>query len=773
MKNQLLLYFQAFSIWFKSLIRESANNIISIIFIGFLYLALWHFPQTVDLLLILNQTETFLLEVPLYFSLLSISAFIIWNIPKYFYYHNYKDISIRNLIGFIPNQHYKFQNRSKSASYSYTTRIHMRKTLPRILGILLLAISALSILNAMELFGLENTYTKFLDPTSMLLLVIFLLLLLSEPKLYTSLKNFLNKIANTTIAFFCISIGLMILIISLGTLNTQAEKDLGKLFLANSALTLLFFSLSFNSYKFLKSFPKKLFYGTILVGGFLILISFFIFNFYPKWATGVNPLSIMVLSLLSLFMICFILILVGKKIRLPLLSLITILCIFSSRFFTDNSDHYQLEIQKTSVDRVALDTYVYHWLQSRKDDILNTASRFPIIMVSAEGGGSRAGLWSFLTHSYLYEKSEGAYFDRNLLSLTGASGGSVGNAMFFAEARNASISNRKADFKIQSDIENANLNYKASMIYKDNYLSAALLSLLGRDLFKEVTSLFNFKNRGQLLEDQWIRAHGEFFLDEKGNRILNKEFLSFYKGVIYKNSKTSGVKIPPLLLINTTHTQTGNYNIISPVTYAHLRSLEGMNDFIGTVQSSYPNGSVDLSTAMRINASFPFVTPVGEVRKKDGKNTSTSDQYADAGYYDNIGGRVSKGIEEVLTEVLRDSFPELIEKVKIKHVLITNGEERKITKTSSQLTAPLTTLQNVRYGHTREIMERLGDDYIVELKPTEIIPSTDLEGSVSKLKNEEKIKPVLPLGRYLSKIAIRSMEARLDTIKSDLDLILK
>ncbi|MGY3794232.1 hypothetical protein [Aquimarina sp. 433] len=773
MKNQLLLYFQAFSIWFKSLIRESANNIISIIFIGFLYLALWHFPQTVDLLLILNQTETFLLEVPLYFSLLSISAFIIWNIPKYFYYHNYKDISIRNLIGFIPNQHYKFQDRSESASYSYTTRIHMRKTLPRILGILLLAISALSILNAMELFGLENTYTKFLDSTSMLLSVIFLLLLLSEPRLYTLLKNFLNKIANTTIVFFCISIGLMILIISLGTLNTQAEKDLGKLFLANSALTLLFFSLSFNSYKFLKSFPKKLFYGTILVGGFLILISFFIFNFYPKWATRVNPLSIMVLSLLSLFMICFILILVGKKIRLPLLSIITIICIFSSRFFTDNSDHYQLEIKKTTVDRVSLDTYIYHWLKSRKDDILNTDNKFPIIMVSAEGGGSRAGLWSFLTHSYLYEKSEGAYFDRNLLSLTGASGGSVGNAMFFAEARNASISNRKADFKIQSDIENPNLNYKASVIYKDNYLSTALLSLLGRDLFKEVTSLFNFKNRGQLLEDQWIRAHGQFFSDEKGDLILNKEFLSFYKGVISKNRKISDPKIPPLLLINTTHTQTGNYNIISPVTYAHLRSLEGMNDFINTVQSSYPNGSIDLSTAMRINASFPFVTPVGEVRKKDRTDIITSDQYADAGYYDNIGGRVSKGIEEVLAKVLRDSFPELIEKVKMKHVLITNSEERKIAKTSSQLTAPLTTLQNVRYGHTREIMEKLGDDHIVELKPTEIIPSTNLEDSISKRKNEEKIKPVLPLGRYLSKIAIRSMEARLDTIKSDLDIILK
>ncbi|WP_298547834.1 hypothetical protein [uncultured Aquimarina sp.] len=770
---KLLLFFQGFSVWFKNLLRELTNNMISIFFIGAVYLALWHFPQTVDLLLILNQADTFLLEVPLYFSLLIIAAFLIWNAPKYFYFHNYKDISLSNLIGFIPNQHYKFQDRSESASYPYMTRIHMRKTLPRILAILLLAISALSILNAMELFGLENTYTKFLDPTNTLILIIFLLLLLSEPKLYKVLKGFLSRSSKTTIIFFGVSIGLILLIISLGTLNTQAEKDLGKLFLSNCALALLFSTLSFNSYRFLNGFPKKLFYGMIISSGFILLITFLILNFYPYLASGVNPLSILILSLLSLFMICFLLILMGKRIKLPLLSIVTVFCVFSARFFSDTSDHYQLNLKETTVLRPTLDTYIYHWLKSREEIIKNNNKTFPIIMVSAEGGGSRAGLWSFLVHSYLYEKSNGAYFEENLLSLTGASGGSVGNSMFFAEARNTSLNREKSNFRIPKGVEYPNLTYKASIIYKENYLSVALLSLLGRDLFKEVTSLFNFKNRGQLLEEQWTQAHEKYFYDKEGQNILDKEFLSFYKNIPNDSLHSTDQQIPPLLLINTTHTQTGNYNIISPVRYSHLRPLTGMNDFLDNVQSSYPNNSIALATAMRINASFPYITPVGEIRKITDTDILKSDQYADAGYYDNIGGRVSRGIEEVLKKVLHDSFPDLKEKVRIKHLVIANEEEHKIAKTTTQLEAPLTTLRNVRYGHTQEILKRLESNYIINLKQTKIIPS-----SVSLLpddinKEELAIKPVLPLGRYLSTIAIRSMEARLEEVSGELDLIIE
>ncbi|MFC5044786.1 hypothetical protein ACFSTE_21970 [Aquimarina hainanensis] len=766
-RTKLLLFFQQFSIWFKILLGELMNNLISLVLILAVYLTLWHFPQTIDLLLILNQADAFFLEIPLYFVLLTAAAFLIWNIPKYFYYHNYKDISLANLIGFIPNQHYRFQNRSGFASYSYIARVHMRKVVPRILGTLLLIISALSILHAMKLFGLENMYTSFLSPEVSLMISILFLLCLCEPRLYRRFQKMFLKLPRTDIVVLAVLIGLIVLMISLGSLNTQAEKDLGKLFLSNSALVLFFFLLSFNSYRFLKKFPNKKFYGAILAAGFLILLGFIVLNFIPDWASMINPLTVLILSLLSLFMISFILILIGKKIKLPLLSMSCFLCFLSTTFFTSSSTHYQLELKDTEVKRKPMEAYFYQWIQSREHLIQAHKEKFPVIIASAEGGGSRAGLWSFLVHSYLYEKTKGKYFEEHLLSLTGASGGSVGNAMFFATSKEASDEEKLATFKAQENMYG--LKYKASQVYKKNYLSASILSFLGRDLFKMITSLFKFQNRGQLLEEQWKTSHRNYFSEEGiENSLLGQEFLSFYKDI------SSTIPAPPLLLINTTHTQSGNYNVISPVTYDHLRPLSGMNDFLGNLQYSYPDKSIALSTAMRINASFPYVTPVGEIKQLDEEgNEVYTDQYADAGYYDNIGGRVSKGVEEVFITVLQKSFPSLVDKIEIKHLVIAHNEKRKAMKKATQLSAPLTTLQNVRIGHTKEAMNKLGNSYAVTLTPQAIVPYIKKRSYGRHNESDERmITPVLPVGRYLSTIAIRSMEAALERVKPKLDTIL-
>ena len=87
----------------------------------------------------------------------------------------------------------------------------------------------------------------------------------------------------------------------------------------------------------------------------------------------------------------------------------------------------------------------------------------------------------------------------------------------------------------------------------------------------------------------------------------------------------------------------------------------------------------------------------------------------------------------------------------------------------------MTTLRNVRYGHTNEIMKKLSNSTTISLKPTLIAPlSNDFPASFISKKDENKpmIKPVLPLGRYLSTIAIRSIEARLEEIEPELKTIL-
>ena len=50
-------FVRAFGIWMKILLAELANNIISVLVVALLYFMLWHFPQTLDLLVVLNQND--------------------------------------------------------------------------------------------------------------------------------------------------------------------------------------------------------------------------------------------------------------------------------------------------------------------------------------------------------------------------------------------------------------------------------------------------------------------------------------------------------------------------------------------------------------------------------------------------------------------------------------------------------------------------------------------------------------------------------------------
>ena len=771
--------FHRFSIWFKTLLQELANTILSVVFILIIYLILWYFPQTVDLLLMLNQTSAFLREVPFYFILLVVASLLIWNTPKYYYYQNYKDITLKNVIGFVPTRHYRVQKDNARdydllsyRNYAYATKLHMRKVLPRILGVLVHVIASMAILNAMQLFQLQNIFTTYLNAGWVVLLLLFFLLLLTEPQWYEKIKRKLVAIPRSKYFIGALIAGLLILIIALGTFNTQTEKDLGKLFIASNALGLLFFILAFNSRYLLYRVSKPIFYGSILLTGIVIFIVFLGLNFAPLTASCINPLSIVLMSLVSLYMVAFTLILLGKKVKLPLLTLVVLICFGLSRYFAglNSFSHYQLPLVDTHIERLPIEVYVEEWIKRRESAIQNAKKPYPVILVSAEGGGSRAGLWSFLIHSYLYEKTKGSYFNNHILSLTGASGGSVGNGMFFAEARRQQLQSKIASFR-HTPTPREPFSYKPSGVYHENFLSSSLLAFLGRDLLKNMTNLFSFRDRGVLLEDQWSQSYSNYISEDEGVSLLKKDFLSNYLHIptSYQNEETS---IPPLLFINTTHTQTGKYVSVSPVTFDHRKEFAGIGDFLTSVQQKYPGKSVRLSTAMRINASFPFVSPVGEVRKVDLEGTLRADQYADSGYYDNIGGTVTRSIEAVFQNVIETQFPYLKDRIKVVRLLITNDNGLEVTRTETQLSAPLATLLNVQFGHTDEVIEKLGNHYTMKLRPVAVYPARRTESSKMVRENDTMIKPLLPLGRYLSTIAIRSIEKRLEQIKPQLDTII-
>lgn len=767
---------RAIGIWFRVLINELANNTISVILIIILYMMLWNFPQTIDLLLVLNQNnahsliEVFTLEVPLYFTLLVVISFFIWNAPKYYFQENYNFVKFKNIIGFVPTNHYK--NIAYNNRYAYNCKYHIRKVLPRVLGCLVMFISAFAILNAMEESQISSVFLRIINPNVALLMVVLFFVLLLEFHIYNKIKNYLLSLKKVRVYISTFIVVLFITILFLGFINNQSQEDLKYLFSANFALALIFFALAFNTQRLLSEKFKPIFYGSIIASGLLVIIIYVVFNFNPNLSRHLNPLSVLLICLLALYTISFLLVFGGKKIRFPLFTFIVLLGFLLGEFNSSRSgfDHYVLEeTTSTNYERLPLEDYIYFWIVNRKEKILEAEDgTYPVLFISAEGGGSRAGLWSFLIHSYLSEKSNNKYYEDYLFSLTGASGGNVGNAMFFATAQNAILKNKKVDYKSN----NNEYNYKASEIYKENYLSTSILGLLGRDLFNNVIGFLNFDNRGELLQNEWQNTYNSVFNNK--DSILDRDIFSYYKSI------DTTKFVPPLLFLNSSHAQKGMYSVISPTNNTAHESFSGYFDLIKELQHEKDdNASVKLNEAMRINAAFPFITPVGEIKGLG--------VFGDAGYYDNVGGTVTLSLFKVFNKVLqdhKDEFALLIPKLDLKKVLIYANIENESAlnheKKISQMEAPLQIILNVRSGHTKEQIQKVNDVELALVKTsidTDFANNSNLRKSLStSLKGIDSakvnvIEPVLPLGRYLSGTAIKAIENCLKSndIKSKLN----
>lgn len=775
-------FVRAFGIWMKILLAELANNIISVLVVVLLYFMLWHFPQTLDLLVVLNQNDAtnllqlFTLEVPLYFSLLLILAFLIWNAPKYYYKANYTQVKFKNVIGFVPTKHYD-DIILDSKHYSYNCKYHMRKVLPRVLGCLLLFISALAILNVLELYGIENVVTGLISPSKSLLLITLLLFLLLEYHIYNFIRDQVRKIPKSDYLILGFLVALLGFIFVLGAVNSQTEKDLQLLFSSNLALAIIFLVISFNTKELLREKFKPLFYGGIIVAGLSVLLLYIFFNFSPNSTKNLNPLSVILICLTAIYTLSFILVFGGKKMRFPLFTTVFILAFIFGEINANRTgfDHYTLADTPTTYTRPPLEEYLYNWLVSREDKIKRAKTEYPVVLVSAEGGGSRAGLWTFLVHSYLSELSANTYYTDHLLSMTGASGGNVGNAMFMATAQTAHTNEEEVSYQLDKEDEvnedsPYQLKYKASKIYADNYLSTSIVGLLGRDLLQNIVGFLSFDNRGKLLQQEWQARHMATF---NQGAVLHKDILSFYR-----QAKDSTDFIPPLLFMNSAHTQSGKYNVISPVDFKDSQNFCGYLNFYQainskTIKDTAANGiktipskrdkSIQLVEAMRINAAFPFITPTGEIKGLG--------QFGDAGYYDNIGGTVTISIKETFERVLTQKrFDSIRDKICLKSVLVYSELDatlKEVYKPVSQVSAPMHTLLQVRAGHTQEMIDRLGD-FRIGLRKTAIAPNVKTENAMQKAvrtasnSEEDKITPILPLGRYLSKTAIYSSEQCLE-----------
>jgi predicted acylesterase/phospholipase RssA len=259
------------------------------------------------------------------------------------------------------------------------------------------------------------------------------------------------------------------------------------------------------------------------------------------------------------------------------------------------------------------------WTEARRSELDDsTVKDYPLVIAIADGGASRSGYWTAGVLARIEDETQGG-FSRHLFCLSGASGGSVGTAAFFASLQADSAERRHA-----SHLD------RCRTYLSNDFLSFTLARLLGPDLFKPIFPFDAVYDRAAALERSL-------------ESVPDGSYLARSMAQPFSNYCLPGLKTGPALLINTTRMQDGRPGAVS--------TLRLDPDIFGTrIDVLASLGSWEdlrLSSAVVLGARFPYISPAGRIR---------ADYFVDGGYFDNSGAGVAHEILIALHQTIADSI---------------------------------------------------------------------------------------------------------------------
>jgi hypothetical protein len=260
-----------------------------------------------------------------------------------------------------------------------------------------------------------------------------------------------------------------------------------------------------------------------------------------------------------------------------------------------------------------------------------------IVVVAVSGGGIRAAYWTAMVLNNLERDQPGFFYKIRLI--TGASGGMLGAAHFTAkldelkkfdvdhkfgpsESANPELLQSRQDFledlRIVKNLEHGGLDTVAQY-------------WVLQDVPRFFCPLPYSKDRGWALEEAWRKnLHGA----------LDCTFHSLSPGE--KEGWRPSMVFSPMIVEDGRRLLISNLDL-DPLTrtYGNLLTKEGVQRGLFSVSAVeffrlFPGANnFKLSTAVRMNASFPYVSPAGALP------TDPTRHVVDAGYYDNFGIEVA------------------------------------------------------------------------------------------------------------------------------------
>ncbi|MBI1211821.1 MAG: hypothetical protein GC190_10195 [Alphaproteobacteria bacterium] len=395
------------------------------------------------------------------------------------------------------------------------------------------------------------------------------------------------------------------------------------------------------------------FFALLVIGAIAI---FFVFYDVSKvnYAQSIGPIAIVLLWAFAAIALFFPFAYMSHATKMPLLLIILVAAVSFAGF--DINDNHQLRGAGTAIPTVeeaiaasaqAAPTYyretvdIGDWLASRRD--WQQYEHYPIFLVATEGGGIRAAYFTASVLAAFQEKCPA--FAQHVLAISSVSGGSVGAAVFAAEAADQ-LSNVRGVGCNLGAIETGVLVDRARSVLATDLLSPLLGAALFPDALQRILPfpVERFDRARALeyaLEDAWRR-------DTPPCRTCDPGRMSTKVAALYPRED---VRRPvPHLFLNTTEAGTGLSKPFATWDIGELslpdrrRSKRETNALpvprLVPLQDRIAVDNVPLSAAAFVSARFPYLTPAARV--------GDAGHYVDGGYFENSGTWLVGGVAQNL-----------------------------------------------------------------------------------------------------------------------------
>jgi hypothetical protein len=367
---------------------------------------------------------------------------------------------------------------------------------------------------------------------------------------------------------------------------------------------------------------------------------------------------------------------VNHKIKVAFfIGLITVGAVYLFTKVHFNYRHFEIDYL-TRNDRVfkndlaGIETYYDEW-KKRIVDRSDKTKPFPIILVSGEGGGSRAGLWFSQTLMNLDVKT-GGKFKNHIFSLSTVSGSSVGLGAMLSFWKYIQEGNRP--------VHPNWVNYPEE-VFKNNFTSGCVFGWTATDMWKAAIPFVKWtRDRNSELQDEEAESiqrslfkivdgrssdnpklykRVDTALKNATGWYLNRDILSFY----YSKGTDDSVRINagmPLAFINTCRSSDARRGIFAPVLLDSTDFLDAIDvcRFVYADPFHYKNSpmyykgrrkALKLGSAVNTSENFPFLSAPALI--------DSLGYFVDGGYHENSGLKTTLEIHEKLLSLLHaDGF---------------------------------------------------------------------------------------------------------------------